>query len=85
MECHRLHLICRYLAPERLDIRHILPDGAIEPQRETERRLLEQHAGRQLGLFDEAEAAALERAYDTGGLRAMPDRLAHRSAPRRPG
>ena len=27
LECHRLHLICRYLAPERLDIRHILPDG----------------------------------------------------------
>src|SRR5690606_35206119 len=32
LDCHRLHLICRYLAPERLDIRHILPDGAIEPQ-----------------------------------------------------
>ena len=40
LDCHRLHLICRYLAPQRLDIRHILPDGAIEPQGETERRLL---------------------------------------------
>jgi Protein of unknown function, DUF488 len=64
LECHRLHLIGRYLAPERLDIRHILPDGRVEVQRETERRLLARGAGRQPGLFDEAEAVALQRAYD---------------------
>lgn len=28
LDCHRLHLICRYLAPERLAIGHILPDGS---------------------------------------------------------
>jgi uncharacterized protein (DUF488 family) len=40
IECHRLHLVCRYLEQENLDVRHILPDGAIEPQRATEARLL---------------------------------------------
>lgn len=64
LDCHRLHLICRHLAPERLDIGHILPDGALEPQRETERRLLACGVGRQVGLFDGTEGAALERAYD---------------------
>jgi uncharacterized protein (DUF488 family) len=64
LECHRLHLICRYLAPRDLDIRHILPDGRIELQAETERRLLARGVDRQPGLFDEAEGAALDRAYD---------------------
>jgi uncharacterized protein (DUF488 family) len=64
LDCHRLHLICRYLAPEGLDIRHILPDGGVEPQAETERRLLARGPGRQLGLFGKAESADLERAYD---------------------
>jgi uncharacterized protein (DUF488 family) len=64
LDCHRLHLICRYLAAEQLDIRHILPDGRIEPQAETERRLHKEDAGRQFGLFDEAGGANLERAYD---------------------
>jgi uncharacterized protein (DUF488 family) len=62
IECHRLHLICRYLAPERLDIRHILPDGAIEPQSATERRLL---AGADAPLLAAAENPdALQREYD---------------------
>jgi uncharacterized protein (DUF488 family) len=64
LDCHRLHLICRHLAPEGLEIGHILPDGTIEPQGETERRLLAWGAGRQLRLFDGGEGAALERAYD---------------------
>jgi uncharacterized protein (DUF488 family) len=64
LDCHRLHLICRYLAPERLDIGHILPDGGIELQGETERRLVARGVGRQLGLFEEGKGAALERAYD---------------------
>ena len=63
LECHRLHLICRYLAPQRLDIRHILPDGGIEPQGETERRLL--GARRCTArLVDGRKAAALQREYD---------------------
>jgi uncharacterized protein (DUF488 family) len=63
LDCHRLHLICRYLAPQRLAIGHILPDGALEPQRATERRLLVRDVGRQPGLFD-ADPAALEQAYE---------------------
>jgi uncharacterized protein (DUF488 family) len=62
IECHRLHLICRYLAPQRLDIRHILPDGAIEPQDETERRLLAQADTPLLATADEPDA--LQREYD---------------------
>ena len=41
LDCHRLHLICRYLAPAGPDVRHVLPDGALETQGEVERRLLE--------------------------------------------
>jgi uncharacterized protein (DUF488 family) len=55
LDCHRLHLICRYLEPMDLDIRHILPDGRVEPQTVTKRRLLEGLEARQLGLFDSAE------------------------------
>jgi uncharacterized protein (DUF488 family) len=55
LDCHRLHLICRYLEPMALDIRHILPDGELEAQIATKRRLLERLGARQLGLFDGAE------------------------------
>jgi uncharacterized protein (DUF488 family) len=64
LECHRLHLICRYLRPMDLNVRHILPDGEVEMQQATEHRLLERTAKRQIGLFDDADQAALERAYD---------------------
>jgi uncharacterized protein (DUF488 family) len=55
LDCHRLHLIGRYLEPMALDIRHILPDGRVEAQTATKRRLLEGLEARQLGLFDSAE------------------------------
>jgi uncharacterized protein (DUF488 family) len=62
LECHRLHLICRHLAPAVLDIRHILPDGTLEPQRDTERRLL---ARADAPLLAPAEGPdALQREYD---------------------
>jgi uncharacterized protein (DUF488 family) len=64
LDCHRLHLICRYLAPSDPDIRHILPDGALEAQAATERRLLARIEKRQLDLFDQPDRAALSRAYD---------------------
>jgi uncharacterized protein (DUF488 family) len=64
LDCHRLHLICRYLRPIDLDVRHILPNGDAEVQQATERRLLERTAKAQLGLFDDPDQAALERAYD---------------------
>ena len=65
LECHRLHLICRHLAPERLDIRHILPDGSVEMQSATERRLLAQADAPLFAPADPmAEADALQREYD---------------------
>ncbi len=63
LECHRLHLICRYVRPRVRPIWHVLPDGAIEAQEETERRLVERVLGPQPSLF-EAAAGPLERAYD---------------------
>jgi uncharacterized protein (DUF488 family) len=63
LDCHRLHLICRYLAPQRLAIGHILPDGALEPQRATERRLLARADAPLLAAAD-VGAAALNREYD---------------------
>ena len=65
LDCHRLHLICRHLRPMALDIRHILPDGDVEVQQATERRLLERAEKRQLNLFDDPDRAALERAHDS--------------------
>jgi uncharacterized protein (DUF488 family) len=62
LECHRLHLICRHLAPEQLDIRHILPDGRVEPQAETERRLLARADAPLLATAGEPDA--LLREYD---------------------
>jgi uncharacterized protein (DUF488 family) len=64
LDCHRFHLICRYLRPIDLDVRHILPHGDAEAQQATERRLLERTAKGQLGLFDDPDQAVLERAYD---------------------
>ena len=68
LDCHRLHLICRHLAPIGLDIRHILPNGEVEAQAATERRLLARAGAEDLPLFQDlaqtTERAALERAYD---------------------
>jgi uncharacterized protein (DUF488 family) len=74
LDCHRLHLICRYLRPMGLDIRHILPDGEVEAQQATERRLLERAARAELPLFEGTASApdeqALARAYDAWWRRA---------------
>jgi len=68
LDCHRLHLICRHLAPTGPDVRHILPDGDLETQGEVERRLLERAGPAALPLFrdgaEPADRGALERAYD---------------------
>ena len=69
LDCHRLHLVCRYLRPRRLDVRHILPSGEVEEQQATERRLLERAGRAELPLFEDAGEAgseqALARAYET--------------------
>lgn len=74
LDCHRLHLICRYLRPMALDIRHILPDGKVEVQAATERRLLERAGRTEMPLFQSTEEAeneeALARAYDAWWRRA---------------
>jgi uncharacterized protein (DUF488 family) len=68
LDCHRFHLVCRYLRPLRLDIRHILPDGEVEMQPVAERRLLERAGPPDLPLFadlaDPPSEQALARAYD---------------------
>ncbi|HEX5078250.1 MAG TPA: DUF488 domain-containing protein [Geminicoccaceae bacterium] len=65
LDCHRLHLICRHLAPAGLDIRHILPDGRIEPQSDTERRLLARADAPLLAIGGPAvQADALRQEYD---------------------
>jgi uncharacterized protein (DUF488 family) len=62
LDCHRLHLICRYVKPLIGGIGHILPDGALEGQEETERRLLERVGTWQRLLFEPGDP--LEQAYD---------------------
>jgi uncharacterized protein (DUF488 family) len=74
LDCHRLHLICRYLQPLALDIRHILPDGEVEEQRAAERRLLGRAGKAEMPLFQDAskpeDEEALARAYDAWWRRA---------------
>jgi uncharacterized protein (DUF488 family) len=74
LDCHRLHLICRYLEPVAMDIHHILPDGGLEAQAASERRLLERAGAAALPLFasgdETADRGALERAYDAWWQRA---------------
>jgi uncharacterized protein (DUF488 family) len=68
LDCHRFHLVCRYLRPFELDIRHILPGGEVETQSMTERRLLEGAGALELPLFQglpqPGSEQALARAYD---------------------
>ncbi len=41
LDCHRCLLVARALAERRLNVGHILHDGAIEPHSATEQRLLQ--------------------------------------------
>jgi hypothetical protein len=69
LDCHRFVLICRHLRHD-LAIRHILPDGAIEQQGETEARLIaatQLTADRTGALLQESPADMLELAYDRRG------------------
>jgi uncharacterized protein (DUF488 family) len=68
LDCHRLHLICRYVKPLAGPIHHILPDASLEAQDATERRLLERVGASQGSLFQAGEP--LERAYDQWWQRA---------------
>lgn len=68
LDCHRLHLICRYVKPLVDEIHHVLPDGALEAQDQTERRLLGRVGTSQGRLFEPGDP--LERAYDQWWQRA---------------
>jgi uncharacterized protein (DUF488 family) len=74
LDCHRLHLICRYLRPMALDNRHILPDGEVEQHGTTERRLLGRPGKAELPLFQDVSGSereqALTGAYDAWWQRA---------------
>jgi uncharacterized protein (DUF488 family) len=70
LDCHRFHLICRYVRRLVGSIHHILPDGRVEAQAVTERRLLERAGSPQLPLLErgpEVDEQALEAAYDRWG------------------
>jgi uncharacterized protein (DUF488 family) len=53
LDCHRFHLICRYVRPLGLDIRHILLNGEVERQQATELRLLQRARTFELSLFQD--------------------------------
>jgi uncharacterized protein (DUF488 family) len=75
LACHRTILICRYLRSPDFSIRHILEDGGIEENSETERRLLRLLKIPELQLFETREAL-IEQAY-----RLQSEKIAYSAAP----
>ena len=71
MVCHRTILVCRHLKKAGLDIVHILENGGLESNGETERRLMKMLKIPELGLFDTPEDL-VQRAYDIQGRRIAP-------------
>jgi hypothetical protein len=63
---HRMILICRNLAGDDIGIRHILEDGSLEDNRDTEKRLMESWKIDPADLFS-PEADQIQRAYDLQG------------------
>ncbi|OIP88750.1 MAG: hypothetical protein COS57_16645 [Syntrophobacterales bacterium CG03_land_8_20_14_0_80_58_14] len=66
LTCHRMLLICRNLRGDDIVIRHILEDGSLEDNRDTEMRLMKQLKIDPADLFS-AEADQIQRAYDLQG------------------
>jgi len=63
LTCHRMLLICRNLRSDDIVIRHILEDGSLEDNRDTEMRLMKQLKIDPADLFASA-ADQIERAYE---------------------
>lgn len=63
LACHRMLLVCRNLRGDDIVIRHILEDGALEDNREAERRLMKQWKIDPVDLFS-TEEEQIQRAYD---------------------
>jgi hypothetical protein len=66
LTCHRMILICRNLRGDDIVIQHILEDGAIEDNRDTEKRLMKLLKIDPADLFS-TEADQIQRAYDRQG------------------
>jgi uncharacterized protein (DUF488 family) len=63
--CHRTILVCRHIRSDDLDIKHILGNGKIEPNTQSEQRLL-QTLRLQQDFFTSMEEL-IEQAYDKQG------------------
>ncbi|MEI7672490.1 MAG: DUF488 domain-containing protein [Deltaproteobacteria bacterium] len=66
LTCHRMLLICRNLRGDDIVIRHILEDGSLEENRDTEMRIMKQLKIDPADLFS-TEADQIQRAYDLQG------------------
>ena len=66
LTCHRMLLICRNLRGDDIVIRHILEDGSLEGNRDTEMRIMKQLKIDPADLFS-TEADQIQRAYDLQG------------------
>jgi hypothetical protein len=64
--CHRTILVCRHLRSEDIAIKHILEDGRIEDNPESEKRLMQRLKIPPLQLFESTEEL-IQRAYDIQG------------------
>ncbi|MFZ4439396.1 MAG: DUF488 family protein [Syntrophales bacterium] len=66
LTCHRMLLVCRNLRGDGIVIRHILEDGSLEDNRDTEIRIMKQLKIDPADLFS-TEADQIQRAYDLQG------------------
>jgi uncharacterized protein (DUF488 family) len=68
IQCHRTILVCRHLRTKDTIIKHILEDGELEDNRDSERRLMEVLNMPAIDLFKTPEDL-VEEAYDKQGER----------------
>jgi uncharacterized protein (DUF488 family) len=64
--CHRTILVCRHLRSKNMVIKHILEDGSIEDNSDSEKRLMRDLKIPQLQLFDSTEEL-IQSAYEIQG------------------
>jgi len=68
IQCHRTILVCRHLRAKDTIIKHILEDGELEDNRDSERRLMDSLHMATIDLFKTPEDL-VEEAYDKQGER----------------
>jgi uncharacterized protein (DUF488 family) len=68
VQCHRMILVCRHLRAKDTNIKHILEDGKLEDNRDSERRLMDSLHLATTDLFRTPEDL-VEEAYDRQGER----------------